>query len=149
MTVVRDRLTSRLQGEAPWNVRLGHGTSVFFDFGTPEPSDVPGGPMRGVNQLWIYTASWRLFDGIGAGAGSGDGADEMETALHKCLNRRVSKVDLDAYLNLSIEFSGPPMNFATLRESTRDDAWTFFEGEISYSLTRDGSFLRESRVDSG
>ena len=140
---VRAQLRAAIQGSAPWNVWLGHGTFVFFDFGEPEPSEVPGRPDRGSDQLWIYASSWRIFGLGNRDAGSGDDAPEMSAALEGCIGRTVERVRFDSDLNLSLEFEGS-VAFRTLRSSARDDAWTLFRRGDSYSLRGDGRFEREA-----
>lgn len=141
---MRRQLKAAVEGKAPWNVRLGHGTSVFFDFGDRERSEVPGTPDRGSDQLWVYSSSWRLFGLQSCEAGSGDDGSMMETALRQCIGRTVGHVRFDADLNLSLHFAGSAMTFRTLRLSTTEDAWSLFRGSSVYSLAGDGSFHRET-----
>jgi hypothetical protein len=133
-----------VEGSAPWNVRLGHGTSVFFDFGDRERSEISGAPDRGSDQLWIYSASWRLFGPSVRDAGSDDDAETMQQALRQCIDQTVCRIRFDSDLNMSLHFDEPAMTFRTLRHSTRDDAWTLFHGSSTVSLAGDGSFWRES-----
>ncbi len=142
--VVRRQLKAAVEGKAPWNVRLGHGTSVFFDFGDRERSEVPGTPDRGSDQLWVYSSSWRLFGSPKGDAGSGDDESTMETALRQCIGRTVGRVRFDADLNLTLHFERSKMTFRTLRQSTTEDAWTLFRGSSTYSLAGDGGFHRET-----
>jgi hypothetical protein len=144
--VVRRQLKAAVEGRAPWNVRLGHGTSVFFDFGDRERSEVAGTPDRGSDQLWVYSSSWRLFGMQEGDAGSGDDGSAVENALQQCIGRTVGRVRFDADLNLTLHFERPKMTFRTLRHSTTEDAWTLFRGSSAYSLAGDGGFLRESPI---
>ena len=140
----RKQLRSAVEGVAPWDVRLGHGTSVFFDFGARELSEVSGTPDRGSDQLWIYSAGWRLFGSGGDDAGSGDEGAAMADALHQLVGCAVERARFDADLNLTLHFERG-LTFRTLRLSTAEDAWTMFRGFTSYSLGGDGRFCREVR----
>lgn len=141
--VAREQLKSALEGNAPWEVRLGFGTSVFFDFGEREPAEDPTWPDRGADQLWIYSASWRLFDAPEGEAGSADDESVMAEAVQHCIGRVVERIHFDEHLNLSLLFVKPGPVFCTLRQSTSDDAWTLFRRRSSYSFAGDGNFYHE------
>ena len=136
-----EQLRSAMEGQAPWSVRLGYGTSVFFDFGARQSSEVPGSPDRGSDQLWIYSAAWRLYDGGRLEAGTGDDDTSIANAFRQLVGRMVKRVVLNEHLCLAICFDhGKTLALLTLSWVGEGRGWVRTPpGPLASELSRNDS----------
>ncbi|MCP2729464.1 hypothetical protein [Limnofasciculus baicalensis] len=74
-----------LLGQKPWDVSIGVGSFITFDFGTPIPRKFSHKgkrlPARGEWHLWIYMCAWRLQKGDQVLAACEDSREQMEAAV--------------------------------------------------------------------
>jgi len=133
----------RVAGHAPWNVRLGHGTYVFLDFGNVI-NDGESARQRGSVQLWIVEAIWRIEDSGRLICGSDDEGTAMANGLAYLRHQTVTSAFLTGpLLDLQLTFENG-MTFRTFRCSAEEDAWRLFVDASTVFHAPDGTFARES-----
>lgn len=114
----------QLKGQAPWSVKLGHGSFVTMDFG--KRVLLPRGKECGEWHLWIYFAAWRLDSKDEILAGSEDEADVMAPALAGLTGLEIHDISATApSLSLEIDF-GDRMFRAFPINSTDDEQWMLY-----------------------
>ena len=135
---VERKLSESLVGAVPWQVLLGHGTSVLLDFGDTVPPMDPGGLARGTFHLWISGAAWRLEEAGVAVTASEDIGSAMAQGLRRLAGVPVERVSLPSSTrDLVLSFNGD-RTLRTFRCQTEDDAWRFFTPDGAFHLDRTG-----------
>lgn len=98
MTVTEDDLrgirerVAPLLGQRSWDARLGIGSFVTLEFGTPR--EPVGKRAHGEWHLWVYCCAWRMDEGDEVVAASEDARDMLEQAVTRLEGRVLERVEI-------------------------------------------------------
>ncbi len=126
-------ITSQLQTKSAWDIRLGEGSFLTMEFGSPE-SNPSGSRAHGEWHLWLYMCNWRIETDDKVLVGSDDDRETIQSVLKTAVFGETKTVQVVApSKDLSINFaSGLKVHTFSSSSDRDEEQWKLFtpEGKV-------------------
>lgn len=136
----------QLVGKAPWDVQLGWGSFITFEFGKPV-AKVGERRQHGEWHLWLYMCHWRIRQGAEVVIGSSDERDFIGEALDGVVWGDVIKADLGPALDISLLFSSGRQVETFACSAIEENQWILYTPEGSAITVNGGSRFDVGPID--
>lgn len=117
-----------LLGKAPWNVKLGIGSFLTMDFGTPQPETFRGKSfVHGEWHLWIMHCGWRIENEGAILAASNDDHEQLAAAIEKLRLGSLVRAEVSRLSDLALVFAGGLRLHTFTLHSSDYEQWELFK----------------------